>query len=123
MAVDTASLQRLAHALALTYWALTEVIQDLQFALSRSNSVSQGSRLNEVNAEPIIAQNDFKAYYERELYQRCDLLDERYGQLILREAELRRAYRDLHNVNQHDLLLSQLDAVQQEMTEILDQLS
>lgn len=120
MALETASLERLARALAETYYALNEVIQVLQRFPSIPTSFSQRN-LNDTDG--IIPHDDFKAYYEREQHQRYNFLDQRYGELLPREIELKRAYPNPRNADQYDLLLSQLDAVQQEMTEILGQLS
>jgi hypothetical protein len=122
MALETASLERLAHTLFATYCALCDVIQDLQRPSTAPYFTGPGRCLDLSNDDWIIPQCDIKEYYEREQCQRYNLLDQRYGKLLMQEAALRRAYLAPRNSDQHDLLLSQLDAVQHEMMELLNQL-
>jgi hypothetical protein len=121
MTLETASLERLASALAETYLALNQIIHDLGRSPSARSSWNH-SKLDQHHSALIIPHKGCKTCYDCEERQRYDLLDQRYGELVLLEAGLRRAYHRPHNIGDHDLLLSQLDAIQQEMTEILNQL-
>jgi hypothetical protein len=119
MILKTTSLEHLARAFYDVYCALNEVIQDLQYSPPARNYTKQTKRPNENCAGEIISQNNFTVHYEDHQLRQYNLLDQQYAELQAQEWELKRAYHSSsNNVEQHDRLLAELDAVRQEMTEI-----
>jgi hypothetical protein len=116
MAKQSNSLKKLEYALFETHQALGELLQAIKETSSvrRVNKLKKSSRHEKFNR--IIPYYVFEAYQERR--QRGEQLDQRYRQLWLEEQKLLSAYLDPYNADEHDILVAELEAVRQQMTEI-----
>ena len=113
------SFLRLELALSETQYALHEVIGAL-----RENSTATSPILtNDSNSLEKHRRNGIIPHYDyevnREQRQRGEALDQRYKELWIEERKLKAEYLDPKNATMHDSLLTELEAVHQEMTEIL----
>ncbi len=96
---------------------LIEAINDTPevFPLAREKLLSISNSRNQIIPHYILEAN-------RERQQREEELDQRYKELLTKWHKLNRDYYDPGKANQHDRLLTELEVVQQEMTEILQEL-
>jgi hypothetical protein len=107
------------HDLFKAFCALSNAVQSLHAPHSAIGGTTAARRSDLDVQDTSIHQKRFADYYDEEQKHCYELQDERYQNLVLQDAQIRRALRNPAHANQHDLLFSKQSAIHQEMTDIL----